>query len=771
MKQSSSPQKHFISTSAVIVMMLGLAQPSALLAIGDGEIASGTINPVAVGVTVSDVKINDINTSVQIAGTAMNFTVGKTDGSTPAPGSGEIKPTLTVYSGTGTAIGTQVYNNGLLEVTGGSGGSAGTASANPVLNNTVINDGGVVTMSRNNLATNTTINDGGFMQLNAISTTANEVTVKTGGVLHVGYGNGGGAIAMNVKVEGGLLAAMLYGTGSNSCGRGYLDTVEVTSGGHLWLGTAKAAATAKNLSILDGDMLIWNNAFRDSDINTVTLGENGIIRVLGKSETYVNAAVAASVPAQVAGATITNFTSAGGVILLREEAAFPYTPPASYLKLTNTGTQTDFSHAAAKTLTLKGAVSGAATIYMSADLAAGTGDQVLMNDNSSTYAGRFNIIATSDTAPADDTRWAFVKMSSQTLAASDRLILTGTVWYPGLSGPTSQEMTVGSDDPNHIGLGIGVGEPKAWYEDASANAYAAALADWYSNIQPLQNRMGELRMGATSGAWFNIYGRKLTVDSADDSTAKVRAYDIQIGADRLFRPGNGDTRLFAGLTGSYSTASQNLNDHGDGHSTSWSAGAYVTMLWASDWYVDITAKYQSQRQTTRLATPLGVENYEYTMPGMSASLEIGKGFTTQLLYIQPQAQVAVLKTDSVDYTSGRSMYYMDSATPIVSRLGILLAAPADMAAAKLARPYVRVSIINTSNTKNTINVAPVNHPEAIEKPSHSWSADTNGTGVEGTLGINARFNDTVQLFAEVSTRWGGKVEAPITGGFGLRFNF
>ncbi|MDR0902957.1 MAG: autotransporter outer membrane beta-barrel domain-containing protein [Opitutaceae bacterium] len=769
----ASNHKSFRKPAALLFALCLAGSLGKLGAISDGDTATGATNPIAAGATVNNVLITGIDTAVQASGTANNFTVGAPDGSTPEPAGSQKKPTLTVAAATGKAVGANVYNNGLLEVTGGSGGTAGQAATLQVLLNTTIHNGGMVTLSRNTLATNTTIESGGYMQASGFSATADGATINAGGVLQVGYGNGQGAIAKNISVNGGLLAALMYGTSASNNGRGYIDGVEITNGGHVWLGSWKALTptpSARNITVTNGNLVIWNNVTGADDISNVTVGANGIVRVLGRAEEYINGTVGGSVAAQSDGARITGLVLNGGKVLLRDESTLPYAAPDAS-KLVQTGAQT-FDFSSVKKLTVSGTLGGNGTFHLGADLAAGTGDQVeLLDGASSSFSGTFSVVAVSSSAPNASSEFLFIKMSPAAGEASTGLVLSGTVWYPGSGGAESAPLVVG-DDALHTATGLGYGlvvpaPPTPWYENAAANAYAAAVADWYSELQPLQNRMGELRLGATKGFWAGTDGRRLKPNALDDFTAKVMVYGFQAGVDEMFKLDG--ARLYAGLVGSYNTASQELNQYGDGHSTSWSMGAYVTTLWNNGWYLDIVGKYQNQHQTTHINTPLGLDHYEYHLPGMSLSLEIGKAIRTKYLTLEPQLQVAAFYTEKVNYGTDGAAYEIDSGAPVFSRLGILAAPAVDVEIVKLLRPYARVSVINESNAKNKMTVTPSTGGAPL--PAHSWEARSNGTGVEGALGFNARFNSTVQLYGEIGVRWGGKVDMPVGGNLGIRFNY
>jgi len=765
-----------------------------------GQVYTGKTNPIAAGTNVTGGQIPDLNTAVQVSGTATSFTVGRPDGATPAPGTGDTKPTLTLVVGvpvSGIAISATVNANGLINTSGAAGGAAGVAGTDFVLDKTVINTGGQVTLARNNLATNTTINAGGILQLNAISATADTTTINNGGLLQVGYATGAGAIAKNTNVNGGVLAAMMYGSSSGNNGRGFIDGATINNGGQIWLGaqkTATAATYARNITINNGDFLIWNNVAGATDISNITVNAQGNIRVFGEAEQFSIPDVAPTVP-MFAGATITNLAMNDGNIILTPPATTAAiggqpVPPAlnttllGSSTLANSGIQT-FTYAPAKTLNIAGSYTGAGNFYLGSDLANNTGDKIILSSTGApltALTGRINIIATSTTAPTTATRYFYLEMDSAARAAATNLQLTGTVWYEGASGPASLAMTT-DDDGNTLGLGINLAPPPTpWYENAAQNAYAAALAGWTTQLQTLQTRMGELRMGAATGAWINMNAAKYTVNAVQDCTAAIQSYGWQGGIDQKFTPAA--ATIYAGLTGSWTTATQNLNACGTGKMRNWSAGLYLTTLWNNGWYLDLTAKYQNQRQQTTLNTPLGTDNYFYNQPGATLSLETGKSFRSKYFVIQPQAQAAWFNFRPVDYGPGQApdttsafpvtgiaRYSMAASNPILTRLGIMIAKNADMKQDKFALPYARVSVINMSNTKNSITVTPLVDTAPAKPVPHTWTGDTDGTSLEGALGVNAKFNPTVSLYAELSARWGGKVEVPVAGTLGLRFNY
>jgi len=776
--------------------LLALFLAATLAPLARAQVYTGKTNPIAAGTNVTGGQILDLNTAVQVSGTATAFVVGQPDGTTPAPGTGDSKPTLTLVVGTpasGIAINATVNANGLINTSGAAGGAAGTAGTDLVLDKTVINTGGQVNLARNNLATNTTINAGGILQLNAISATADTTTINNGGLLQVGYATGAGGIAKNTNVNGGVLAAMMYGSSSGNNGRGFIDGATINNGGQIWLGAQKtptAATYARNITINNGDFLIWNNVAGATDISNITVNAQGNIRIFGESEQFSIPDVAPTVP-MLAGATITNLAMNGGNIILTPPATTAAIggqplPPAlnttllGSSTLNNSGIQT-FTYAAAKTLNIAGSYTGTGNFYLGSDLANNTGDKIILTATGAPLAaltGRINIIATSTSVPTTATRYHYLEMDT----AATNLQLTGTVWYEGASGPTSIAMATNVDG-NTLSLGLDLAPPPTpWYENAAQNAYAAALADWTTQLQTLQTRMGELRMGATYGAWINMNAAKYTVNAVEGYTANIQSYGWQGGIDQKFAPAS--ATIYAGLMGSWTTATQNLNAHGTGKMQNWSAGLYLTTLWNNGWYLDLTGKYQNQRQQTTLVTPLGTDDYFYNQPGTVLSLELGKTFRSKNFAIQPQAQVAWFNFRPVDYgpgltpdtttafpITGNAHYNMSASNPILSRLGIMLTKNADMKQDNFALPYARVSVINMSHTKNSITVTPLVDTAPAKPVPHTWTGDTDGFSLEGALGVNAKFNATVSLYAELSARWGGKVETPLAGNLGLRFNY
>lgn len=749
-------------------------------AISDNGTATGSANPINDGQTYTNVTISATNTAVQVnsGGRAENFIVGASDGSTP---DSTKNPTLTInlstaaqnsgeVTATGFAEGTRIYKNGFVEVKNSVNGNVTPTVAQ--MNNTTIYDGGRLELNRAALVTNTTIEYGGYMLLKAVAATSGTATVKTGGVLQVGYGNAGpGGLATDTTVDGGLLIVLHYGSSASNNGRGSVDNVTITNNGHMWLGSGKAGnanSYARNITIDSGNLVVWNNVRTadDDQLANVTVNAGGIVRILGTTE--ASATLYGVTPN--ANNIINGLTLNGGNVMLYD--ATPYTGPS---KITFTNPSIDFADAAsfapaaAKNLTIKSGLSGAGTFHMRVDLAAGTGDAITLLGNLENFTGQHTISAISTTAPTGTPSYRFVDASSLGDIETDTLDFTGSV--------TVDDVTPLVYQINYIGNGFfGLGDaPIRPIDDSALNAHALSSSLWFAELQTLRTRLGELRLdNGSKGLWVRGSISRLEVDApGSGSGATMDTHGFQAGLDDMFAIGG--AKLYIGLFGGLSGVDAKYSNYGYGTASNWHAGLYATALLPAGWHVDFVAKHQEIDQRINTSTVLGPSISTYLQRANSLSLETGRRFNVKGWLLEPQLQFVYTKADDSDAvtksdaTTSATNYFeiaINGGNSLLGRAGLTFGRAFTLKNGMLLQPFVTASYAHEFDGKANIVLNRVGSSK-----TRVIESDLSGARAEISIGADLRLNSWCRIYADLNGSYGGAVERPWGANLGARFSF
>ncbi len=167
--------------------------------------------------------------------------------------------------------------------------------------------------------------------------------------------------------------------------------------------------------------------------------------------------------------------------------------------------------------------------------------------------------------------------------------------------------------------------------NAAIGTYSATVPLFYSDMQTLVERMGELRLGsqtpaeppvadgkqivapppapaqATIATWARGFGGSQTIDNGISRVFDEDFGGFQIGLDRRFSLPEGD--LYVGGFGGYLYASRDFHDGGDGSTQGLSLGVYGTWIEPHGWYVDAVLKYSQYWNSFRTRTLFGPAIY------------------------------------------------------------------------------------------------------------------------------------------------------------------
>ncbi|MDR1007369.1 MAG: autotransporter outer membrane beta-barrel domain-containing protein [Campylobacteraceae bacterium] len=195
----------------------------------------------------------------------------------------------------------------------------------------------------------------------------------------------------------------------------------------------------------------------------------------------------------------------------------------------------------------------------------------------------------------------------------------------------------------------------------------------YINTQNILQRMGELRSSDKDNGdvWARTYFGKLGSFDGNTRIDSVGYYGIQIGADKLSYVKEG--KLYTGLTFGYLKSDTDYSI-GDSESVMYDFGAYALYKSDNNFYIDTLIKYVQNDNdfNTRTSNNLSVDG-SGDSKGFSLSVEVGKRYDRESIYIEPQAELTYAKQGSFSVSSSNNLKTnIDGFDSYLARVGVVL---------------------------------------------------------------------------------------------------
>jgi outer membrane autotransporter protein len=281
------------------------------------------------------------------------------------------------------------------------------------------------------------------------------------------------------------------------------------------------------------------------------------------------------------------------------------------------------------------------------------------------------------------------------------------------------------------------------------NTVGAVPLTWYSELDTISKRMGEIRLDARDapGAdlWARAYTHRLDVNSRATGIAYTdNQYGMDVGLDYGGRQSDGKTTCLGAFLG-YGGSSRDIdNTIGDGHTGSIYGGLYLTMMTAGEWYADIVLKYNGF--TNDYTTFDASENIKshYRSTGWGASAEIGKRIQlTEVWHIIPQVQAAIADFYSNGYiTSNNMKVSITSGRATQLRAGIQTGYDKILRNGRTLSPYAKLSGVWQQSSGNQVKV-----------DNHLYDTAIEGGRFDAGLGVNWTLGKGFRLYADYEFAW------------------
>lgn len=316
---------------------------------------------------------------------------------------------------------------------------------------------------------------------------------------------------------------------------------------------------------------------------------------------------------------------------------------------------------------------------------------------------------------------------------------------------------------------------------AIINTAGAMSAGWFSQLDSLHKRMGELRLtgqvvrDAKSGdiaravnqddLWFRAYGQQTNTDLDIAGLDNLREYlfGSDFGFDRATTL-QGGGMLMGGLFGGYQRSEREFRDEfnskGNTDSVYW--GAYGTWSGTSGWYVDVVNKWQVFDSEYKTKGPQP-DKGGYNTWGVGLSVETGRNFRlAQGWFVEPSAQIAYLYLVGKNYTTANGIDVENGGAGTWQFAATVRAGKtfAVNGSASVWQPYVKAGVVEQVSGNGHVRTG-----------GHSWRPNTDGTrGVAGAGAIwQMGVRDQIHIDYEASI--GDKVTVPWNVNLGYRRSF
>lgn len=284
---------------------------------------------------------------------------------------------------------------------------------------------------------------------------------------------------------------------------------------------------------------------------------------------------------------------------------------------------------------------------------------------------------------------------------------------------------------------------------------AINFLSWKQEMSRLSQRMGELRdSSAEHGVWARVYGGKVENGSQYDNEYQT----YQVGYDKKYTVDNG--RVYLGYLVSYTDGETNYS-YGTGENYSVGTGIYATWMNNNGHYVDVLYK------VSRLNNKFDMKDVEdvkgdYDTYGISLSAEYGKRFDiTEKWFAEPSVGMHLGRLGDETYTTdGGIEVSQDSIYTAEGRVGAAVGYKFSDKGNVYARTHVVKEFAGEVDTEYERNGA-----------YNSTSEDFGDTWFEFGVGVNYRFTENMNVYADIERTGDSTVETKWQGNLGFRYEF
>lgn len=312
------------------------------------------------------------------------------------------------------------------------------------------------------------------------------------------------------------------------------------------------------------------------------------------------------------------------------------------------------------------------------------------------------------------------------------------------------------------GVAYILGDRETMMMRGAKSAMTTSMLSWRSGMTDMNQRIGDLRLGASSGIWARTYGGKVKYDK-DKTNLSDSFWGTQVGADHKLASG-----WHIGGAFDYNDGNAKYDFGGKGDPKLYVGSIYGTKVFDDGQYVDIVGKMGRAENDYTVYNAEGRKlDGDYHATGYGLSMEYGKRFGTAAGYVEPQIQLLFSRLGSADYDAvsdfdgDKKMHvHQDSMSSFIGRLGI-----AAGRATEKGNLYAKASILHEFKGDTAATFS------AEGEDTSRVEQDFGDTWAELTLGGVYRLNGSNLFYANVTRGFGGDYKVEWKVNAGLRFAF
>ena len=282
---------------------------------------------------------------------------------------------------------------------------------------------------------------------------------------------------------------------------------------------------------------------------------------------------------------------------------------------------------------------------------------------------------------------------------------------------------------------------------------------WKQEMGSLTQRMGELRNSTGEhGVWSRVYGGKVENGSQYDN--KYQTY--QVGYDKKYAVNNG--KIYLGYLVSYTDGETNyVLGHGENYLVG--AGIYATWMNNNGHYVDVLYKVSRLNNKFDVGSTnakVGKSSGEYDTYGISLSTEYGKRFDiTEKWFVEPSIGMHLGRLGDETYTTNSGIEVeQDSIYTAEGRIGASVGYKLNDKGNIYARTHLVKEFAGDIDVKYT-----------ADGLVNTTSEDMGDTWFELGIGINYRFTENMNIYADIEKSGASTVDTKWQGNLGFRYEF
>ncbi|WMI72304.1 autotransporter outer membrane beta-barrel domain-containing protein [Aminobacterium sp. MB27-C1] len=409
-----------------------------------------------------------------------------------------------------------------------------------------------------------------------------------------------------------------------------------------------------------------------------------------------------------------------------------------------------------RTLTVRNLFGNNGTFHLNSDLHAGTSDRVYIENSAS---GNHYVAVNNSEGNSGVVKVVDIGDSATNTATFDGGSDIGIYRFGVAQGSALSSTHSGLDERDYYLYNTYAPSTPV---RGLMNESAAIHSLWYSEMNDIKKRMGELRMGSQNSGdiWARTYATKYSVSPSGGTDYDQKIHGIEVGKDRPRSYKNG--KSFTGFVLGYAEADNSFTSGGSGDTESIYAGLYQSWLRDDGFYLDIIGKYNSFDHS--FTTPVLGGSYDkgsFKNRGFGLSAEVGRHIDTRDGYfVEPQMEVSGFWAGSADYISENGLHVeADRSRSLQLRVGGVFGRQRACKSGGSQQLYGKVSWIQEFEGDSTVRV--------------------DGTGFETTLEgdqVVAGFGfvkDTpnYQIYLDAERSWGDTTSKDWGVSLGCRWRF